>query len=351
MYKEKDGGFSSLGEFLVRTRKTCDGEVRDTRLLGKTTGHMEVGDDSQGGFLVPEQWADGIYNLALENSIVRSRATVIKATSDSLKVRTVIDSDRSSSLFGGVTFAWTAEAGAKTSAISTAAHGTVELTPHKLVGSCFVSNELEDDYGSFGTYMEQVFGQGIAFIEDAAFINGNGSGQPLGILSSELMVSATRNAVDAVDWPDFANMAKRLLPDSWNRAVWLINPDVIDELLEATASAANQAAMFNASNMTILGRPIIVTEKCPAMGTKGDVILADFGAGHYLIADREMRIAGSRHVNWEDTSENETYGFITDETFWKVVLRVDGQPVTGADITPHKGANDVGPFICLSTSS
>lgn len=70
-YDKKDGGFKSLGEFLVRVRKACDGELQDGRL--KTAGHMEEADDSQGGFLVPEQWADRIYHAALEGAIVRPR--------------------------------------------------------------------------------------------------------------------------------------------------------------------------------------------------------------------------------------------------------------------------------------
>jgi len=350
--EEKTGGFSSLGEFLVKVRKACDG-VRDNSAgspdsrLTKTAGHMETGEDSQGGYLVPEQWAQEIYHAALEDSIVRSRATVLRATSDSLKVRVLKDSDRSSNYFGGITFTWTAETGSKVAAISKPALAEVELTPHKLVGSCFVSNELEDDYGAFGDFMAKSFGQAIRFEEDDMFLNGTGAGQPLGIMNGGLMISVTRNANSKVDWPDFANMAKRLLPDSWKRAVWLINPDVMDELLESTASAANQVPMFNASEMTILSLPIIVTEKCEAMGTTGDVILADFGAGHYLIADREMRISASRHVKYGQGN----YGFITDETFWKVVLRVDGQPLLSADITPKRGANDLGPFVCLTTAS
>jgi HK97 family phage major capsid protein len=101
----KDGGFKSFSEFLVSVRKVCDGEIKDSRL--KTAGHMETGDDSQGGFVVPEIWADGIYHAALEDAIVRPRATVLKASSDSLKVRKMVDSDRSSNLFGGITFTWT----------------------------------------------------------------------------------------------------------------------------------------------------------------------------------------------------------------------------------------------------
>ena len=359
----KTGGYESFGEYVTAVRKACLGIHRDSKLdeiqdlwnrkRQKTAGHMEESVGSQGGHLVPTQYAAGIYHAALEDAIVRPRASVFPMTSDSLTIRLIRDSDRSSNLFGGITFKWTEERGDKFDAISKPAIGKVELNAHKLVGSCFVSNKLEDDYGAYGAFMEKAYGQAIRFIEDDAFINGTGGGMPLGILHAGCRTQVTRNAVGLINWTDIANMAKRLLPRSWNSAVWLLNPDVIDELFEATAPAANQAAVLDLSNRKLWGIPFIPTEKCQAMGTEGDIILADFGHGHYLIGDREMRISASSHVNYEHTllQISKTYGFITDETFWKVVLRTDGQPLLSAGITPKRGANDLGMFIVLTTTS
>lgn len=356
----KTGGFKSIGEYVKTVRNKClegtnDGRLDEIQELWlkkrreKTAGHMEESIDSQGGHLVPEQWASGIYHATLEDAIVRPRATVFKTTTDSLKARRLVDADRSSNLFGGITFQWTEERGSKYTAISKPALGEVELNVHKLVGGCFVSNELEDDYAEFGVFMETAFGQAIRFIEDDAFINGTGAGMPLGIVQAGCRTQVTRQAVAFIDWRDIANMAKRLLPRSWESAVWLLNPDAIDELFEATAPAANQATVLDLSNRLLWGIPFIPTEKCQPMGTEGDIILADFGHGHYLIADREMRISASREVNYEALAG--TYGFITDETFWRIVLRVDGRPLLSADIAPKRGANDLGMFIVLTTTS
>ena len=346
-YKDRTGGFGSAGEFFVTVRKWYDGTHRDGRLIfEKTAGHMVEGEDSQGGALVPEQWADEIYYAALEDSIVRSRATVLPATSDSLKVRKFVETDRSSNLFGGVTFTWTEERGDKTAAISKPALGELELVPKKLVGGCWASNELEDDYGAFGDFITLAFGQALAFTEDDAFLWGTGAGTPLGAIhaSNGSLIPVTRSGIGLLDWADIANMAQRLLPRSWETAVWLINPGAIDELLEATAPAANQATVLDLSNRKLWGIPFVPTEKCQAMGTQGDIALCDFGHGHYVIADREMRIAASRHVPGST-------GFVTDETFWKLVLRVDGQPLMTAPITPYRGANTLSAFIVLTTTS
>ena len=342
---KKTGGFKSLGEFLVAVRKFCDGTYRDNRLVGeKTAGHMETADDTQGGFLVPEQWAAEIYNAALEESIVRSHVApgaIIPATTDSVKVRRLVETTRASSLFGGVTFQWTAERGDKTAAKSNPKIGELELTPHKLVGGFWASNELEADYDRFGSFMSFAFGQAIAFEEDDVFLWGTGAGQPLGAISAGngSLISIARAAVGALDWADVANMAQRLLPRSWASAVWLVNPDTLSQLFDTT-----DASLLDMSARTLFGIPFIVTEKAQAMGTQGDIALCDFGHGHYVIADREMRIAASREVPGST-------GFVTDETFWKIVLRVDGQPLMTSAITPYRGANSLSAFVVLTTSS
>jgi len=349
-YEDKAGGFRNLGEFLVTVRKWYDGTHRDSRLvLEKTAGHMVEGEDSQGGALVPEQWADEIYHAALEDSIVRSRATVLGATSDSLKVRKFVETNRSLNIFGGITFQWIEERADKTEVVSKPALGELELTPHKLVGGCWVSNELEDDYGKFGNFMKFAFGQALAFIEDDYFLWGTGAGVPLGAIHANngSLITVTRSGVGLLDWVDISNMAQRLLPKSWDSAIWLINPSVIDELFEGTAPAANQATLLDMSERKLWGIPFIPTEKCQAMGTQGDIALCDFGHGHYVIADREMRISASRHV----PDPGRGYGFTTDETFWKIVLRVDGQPLMTAPITPYRGADTLSPFIVLTTTS
>jgi HK97 family phage major capsid protein len=350
-YKDKTGGFKCLGEFLVAVRKWYDGTHPDSRLiLGKTAGHMVEGEDSQGGALVPEQWADGIYHAALEDSIVRSRATVLGTTSDSLKIRKFVETNRSSGIFGGVTFQWTEELGDKTAAISKPALGELELNPHKLVGGCWVSNELEDDYVQFGDFMTIAFGQALAFIEDDYFLWGTGAGVPLGAIhgNNGSLIAVPRAAAGFLDWADISNMARRLLPRSWETAIWLINPDVITQLFEGTVAGTNLMTLTDMGDRSLFGIPFIPTEKCQTMGTQGDIALCDFGHGHYVIADREMRISASRHVPTEDQRSS---GFVTDETFWKIVLRVDGQPLMTAPITPYRGAATLSAFIVLTTTS
>jgi len=249
-------------------------------------------------------------------------------------------------MFGGIVFKWIYEAAQKSyaSRISKPALGQLELTPHKWVGSTWVSNELENDFGAFGDFMKLSFGQAIRFEEDYHFIWGSGAGQPLGCAnaSNNSRIAVPRQQPNEIIYDDITNMTERLLPGCWESksTVWLANPDTVDQIGALDATENNTTNIVDLNGRKLLGFPIIFTEKAAPLGTAGDLILADFS--HYVIADRDMVIAGSRHV------ERSNVGFSTDETFWKVQLRVDGQPILAEAITPRRGANTLSAFVVLS---
>ena len=88
---------------------------------------------------------------------------------------------------------------------------------------------------------------------------------------------------------------------------------------------------------TIYGIPVIVSEKLPALGTAGDILLADMR--YYLIGDRQrLTVDESIHVK-----------FNTDEKSWRFVQRVDGQPWIDSAITPRQGGVTLSPFVKLTT--
>jgi HK97 family phage major capsid protein len=76
----------------------------------------------------------------------------------------------------------------------------------------------------------------------------------------------------------------------------------------------------------LLTRPVLFTEKLPAVGDKGDILLADFS--QYAIGVRkEITIEKSGHVY-----------FMSDETAWRAITRVDGQGRWNKAYTPANGA-------------
>lgn len=88
--------------------------------------------------------------------------------------------------------------------------------------------------------------------------------------------------------------------------------------------------------MTILGRPVIFTEKANTVGDAGDVNFVDLS--YYLIGDRQqMQMATSEHVEFD-----------TDQTAVRIIQRADGRPWVQSAITPRKGANTLSPFVKIA---
>src|SRR6202008_961246 len=89
---------------------------------------------------------------------------------------------------------------------------------------------------------------------------------------------------------DVATMLSKLLPLSYNRAIWVASPSVVPQLLQLK-DGANRAIFISIDQgapktpvWNLLGRPAFATEKLPVLGTKGDIVLID--PSMYVIGDR-----------------------------------------------------------------
>ena len=86
---------------------------------------------------------------------------------------------------------------------------------------------------------------------------------------------------------------------------------------------------------TILGQPLIFSEKVPKLGDAGDISLLDFS--WYLLGDRsELRLESSIHAQ-----------FANDITVFRAIERVDGRPGILSAITPQNGTATLSPFVRL----
>jgi HK97 family phage major capsid protein len=94
-----------------------------------------------------------------------------------------------------------------------------------------------------------------------------------------------------------------------------------------------------APQMTLLGRPIVISEKVPgAVGTRGDISLVDFG--YYLIGDgMRMRIESSTD-----------YRFGNDQTSYRLVQRNDGRPWMTTPVTPRNNSATLASAVQLSST-
>lgn len=349
MQNRTTADFNSLGEFLVNVRKYFSGERQDGRLLamlGKTA--LAEGTDSTGGFTVPAQFANQIITAAMEGAIVRPLCrNIVTMMSDTLAIPVTVESDRSSSMFGGITFSTPTESYDLGGTTVGPVLGRLGLTAHDTEALAFVSNDLEADMGGLESYVKALFAQAFRFYEDHRYIWGTGVNEPLGIMNSGAIIKIARtNNAGAPTSKDLAKMISRLLPGALKTAVWIVSQNVLADWGIDATSGANTYGAVDLSAMTIFGRPIIVSEKVSASGTEGDVILADF-AGGYAIGDRGFNVSTSREVNYSSG----TNGWLKNETCWRFIIRGDGQPVLSAAITPYKGGETLSHFVALTTAS
>lgn len=338
-----DGGYAHIGELASDVwRHRTDKKVTNPEAFEKTrtlsAGYSE-NDPSSGGFLVPEEVRSNLMQMMLEKSIVRQLATVISMSSLTTKIPFVDATTNIGSVFGGMVFYWIGESQSITP--SSAKFGNVKLEANKLVGGARVPNELWADAPALGTWLDQSAPTGMGFYEDMSFISGNGVDQPLGVLKSNALVQSTRATTDTIKTSDIYGMYARMLPSSLGNAVWLVNQTVLPKLFDLQTSGAGfPLGVVNIANtpvMTILGRPMIVTEKIPALGVTGGNEIAFVDWSYYLIGDRQ-----AISVDYSEHSR-----FMNDETEMRIIERVDGRPWVQNPITPLNG-DTLSPYVGLA---
>ncbi len=345
--------YKEWGEWLYSIWAQQTQGVEDTRLRyfrdSEAGGHEEkqmaeaVG--ATGGFLVPTEFLPQLQALQAENAVVRPRATIIRMARRQIQIPVLNQANTTPTgvphWFGGMRFYWTAEAEEKTATEPT--FKQVTLTAHKLIGYTYASDELLADSAiSLGDFLSGPLGfaGGINWMEDYAFLQGTGVGQPQGIIPAPATIHVNRATAGTVTFPDLADMLEKFLPSS--RGVWVISQSLMSEIIQLNGPSGNPSYVWVANARdgipgNILGFPVIWCEKSPLAGVEGDVLLADMR--YYLIGDRQATTVRSTQFDrWK-----------YDQTSWRVVHRVDGQPWLSAPLTYQDGTTEVSPFVILDT--
>lgn len=340
--------FSGIGEVAATVVKgAIDSASMDETMTGKWNELRKVqnayssNDPASAGFLIPEEHRAQILQNALEQSVVRPRATTITMTTKTVDMPYVDVTTHSGSVFGGMIFYWTAEQGSITN--TEAKFGKVRLEANKLTGGARIPNELLADAPALGSWLDSAIPMGLAFYEDLAFLTGGGAGEPLGVTASPAVISVTRDTGSQVNYPDITAMFARLLPQSFGSAVWVINQTVLPQLMSLTIDVGTGGSHVplvstlasSPTGVGMLGRPIVTTEKIAALGSANDIMLVDFG--YYLLGDRQAVSL--------DTSPHSR--FSTDELELRIIERVDGRPWIQSALTPVNG-DTLSPFIGLA---
>lgn len=351
--KLEGGGaqWSSWGEFLKTVFNWSRGYIQDDPRLfvfdekaskGYPIKDMAESTGAAGGFLVPAQYLEELQSVMAEASFVRPRATIIRIRRRQVNIP-VLDQTGTTAgqphWYGGMQVFWAEEAEQKD--FTEPKFRQIELVAHKMVAYTRASDELVDDAAiSLDDFLRGPLGFAGAAVwyEEYAFLRGTGAGQPLGIIPAPATITVPRAVAGAIGFADLANMMENFLPSS--KGVWIITQSALADIIQLSGPAGNPSYIWQPNAREgvpgyLLGYPVIWTEKCPRIGSTGDVILADLK--YYLIGDRQATtIESTKLERWR-----------YDQTSWKLVHRVDGQPWLSRPLTYEDGTTQVSPFVIL----
>lgn len=356
--RQLDGKFANMGEFIqtiwhhrLSGKYRINGaDARDLDARLALVNEYSTAVPDAGGFLVPEEYRAQLLMLGLEGSIVVPRATVIPMSTQTLVFPTVDATSNVSSVFGGIVV-YRTQAG-QAFVESQAKFGKVELTATKQTALAYIHNEtVRDSAPAIDSIIGQMLPQAIAYNADIDYLTATGAGEPLGALHADnpslvVVPKETGQGAATIVWQNVLKMYARLLPQSIGNSVWLASPDTFVELATMALNVGTGGSAVwitdgtGAPVLTLLGRPVIMTEKTPGvLGAQGDLSLVDFS--FYLVGIRDnLMIDTSDHVR-----------FTSDQTTIRAIARNDGRPWLASAITPHNNGPTLSPFVTLAVRS
>jgi HK97 family phage major capsid protein len=243
-------------------------------------GSLGEKDPTAGGVFVPEQFTAQILDYALEDELIRPRATIWGMTTDKRHIPAWAGSDHTANLYGGFVAHWPAEGVADTETAPKTREIILEAEEVAIFTS--VADKLIEDGLSVGAQLETALRRAIGWFLDMKFLTGSGAGVPLGILNDPAIISVAEEggqAADTIMYENVVNMFGRCYPSCAKRATWLATIGAVPQLLTLTLPigvGGTPVRVLNEANGTysMLTRPIEFTEKLPALGDKGDIISA-----------------------------------------------------------------------------
>jgi len=267
---------------------------------------LQIGTDSEGGFLVPDEFENKLIDRLGDENIIRSLATVIKSSSGDKKIPVVA---------GHGEAVWTDEEAAFTE--SDDSFGMITLGAHKLTSIIKVSEELLNDAAfDIEGYISNEFVRRMAAAEENAFINGSGTGRPTGIINTAEN-GVTAAAVNAITSDELIDLYHSLRSPYRKNAVFVANDSTIKtirQLKDLNGVYLWQPGLKEGQPDTLIGNKIYSSSYMPEIGAGASPIL--FGdMSYYWIADRQGRIFQRL---------NELYA-ATGQIGFRTYQRVDGK--------------------------
>lgn len=278
-----DSGEEKTGRASAEYRRSFWNAMRAKVPSHEVMNALQAGTDSEGGYLVPDEFERTLVEALEEQNLFRTLAHVIQTSSGDRKIPVVASKGTAS---------WVDEEG--TIPEGDDAFSQVSIGAYKLGTMLKVSEELlNDSVFDLEAYISREFARRIGSKEEEAFFTGDGSGKPLGVLAETggAQVGVTAAAAASFTADEIFDLFYALKAPYRKNAVFLMNDasvKALRKLKDGNSQYLWQPGLTAGSPDTLLGRPVYTSAYMPVMAAKAKSVL--FGdLSYYWVADRQGR--------------------------------------------------------------
>ena len=283
--------------------------MRDKSVPHEIYNSLQIGADSEGGYLVPDEFQRTLIEALQEQNIFRQFAKVITTSSGDRKIPVVASKGSAS---------WIDEEAAYPE--SDDAFGQVSIGAYKLATMIKISEELLNDSAfDMAGYIAREFARRIGAAEEEAFFTGNGSGRPMGILAASggAETGVTAASATAITMDEVMDLFYSLRAPYRRHAVFMMNDATVKALRKLKNGNGDylwQPSVTAGTPDTLLNRPVYTSAYMPTIAASAKTIV--FGdLSFYWVADRAGRSFKRLNELYAPTGQ---VGFLSSE-------RVDGK--------------------------
>lgn len=346
-------GFAHFGQFLssvkaAALRPSAVDERLNFSAAATTYANESVGAD--GGFLVPPSYSSEIMSVIESGEALLPMTRQIPIAGTEFKYPVNETTAHGST---GVTAYWDSEGDTITQSKPVFKNGSIKLD--RLTALAPVTEEALEDAAAIGAWIQMEAAAKMADKVNNAILNGTGAGSPLGIVVAPGTVSVAKESSQVaatIVGENVVKMWSRMPAANRARAVWLAHSDCDVQLAQMNFKVKNVAGTENVGGIpvfmppgtvnstpyaTLFGRPVMTMERCAALGTVGDFILADMSQ-YIAVTKGGVKAEQSMHFYFDQNARA-----------FRFVLRLGGQPWLSAAIARANGSSTLGHFVTLAT--
>ena len=239
---------------------------------------LQEGVDANGGYLVPEEYDKRLIDVLNEENVLRPLATTI-TTSGEHKINIAATKPAASWIEEGATLTF-----------GDATFDQIVLDAHKLHVAVKVTEELlYDNAFNLENYLIEQFGKALGNAEEDAFLNGDGTHKPKGLLTSA-KTSVTTAAAD-LKADELVTLVYSLKRPYRKNAAFIVNDQTlasIRKLKDANGAYFWQPSYQMGEPDRLLGYPVYSSAYMPSIAA-GKTVIAFGDYSYYNIGDRGTR--------------------------------------------------------------